>query len=311
MDILSGRSALRRWTIASIVGNMVLVVTGALVRLTKSGLGCPTWPQCDSRSYLPHPELGVHGAIEFGNRLLTFVLAAIAIGTLLAAYRARPVDKILRRLAVVAALGIPAQAVIGGLSVLSQLNPWVVALHLVASVALIMLCVAMAHRTSASAPSVVPATTVALTRVVFAIGLLVCALGAVVTGAGPNSGDGAAQRNGMSLEWTAKTHAVAVWALVAMTIWLVIRLRGHQGAYRAAHILLGIELLQGSVGYVQYFTHLPLGIVIAHMLGTALFSAALMHLLLSVRGTPFGGDRAPAQPMNSASTAAATKTSAR
>lgn len=311
MDILSGPAALRRWTIASVVANMVLVVTGALVRLTKSGLGCPTWPQCDSRSYLPHPELGVHGAIEFGNRLLTFVLAAIAIGTLVAAYRARRVDKTLRRLAVIAALGIPVQAVIGGLSVLSQLNPWVVAMHLVASVALIMLCVAMAHRASATAPSVVSVRTLALARVVFAVGLLVCALGAVVTGAGPNSGDGAAQRNGMSLEWTAKTHAVAVWVLVALTVWLVIRLRGSRPAYRAAHILLGIELLQGLVGYVQYFTHLPLGIVITHMLGTALFSAALMHLLLSVRGTAIGAGSVPAQPMNSASTAAATKTSAR
>ncbi|MGB4917049.1 MAG: COX15/CtaA family protein, partial [Propionicimonas sp.] len=89
MDLLTSRVALRRWTVASLVSNMTLIVTGGLVRVTQSGLGCSTWPQCEPGSYLPHPEAGAHAFIEFGNRLLTFVLVAVALGTLLAAWRAR------------------------------------------------------------------------------------------------------------------------------------------------------------------------------------------------------------------------------
>ena len=143
MDVLSvvrGRSALRRWAVVSLIMNMVIVVTGGLVRLTGSGLGCPTWPKCTDESYLTHPALGVHGAIEFGNRLLTFVLIIAAVLTFVSAllYRedGRP-RRDLRWLTAGMALGIPLQGVIGGITVLTQLNPYVVALHLVLSMILI------------------------------------------------------------------------------------------------------------------------------------------------------------------------------
>ena len=113
MDLLTSRVALRRWTVASLVSNMTLIVTGGLVRVTQSGLGCSTWPQCEPGSYLPHPEAGAHAFIEFGNRLLTFVLVAVALGTLLAAWRARDAAgnprRRLRALALWAGPGIPAQ----------------------------------------------------------------------------------------------------------------------------------------------------------------------------------------------------------
>ncbi len=304
MDVL-GTKALRGWTVASLVANMTLIVTGALVRLTGSGLGCPTWPRCTADSYIPHPELGLHGIIEFANRLLTFVLAALAIVTFLAARRAvrtRAMPPIMVPLALAAGVGIPLQAVIGGLSVLSQLNPWVVGLHLVLSIALIFCCVWMVQLAWGVAP--VPLAGLGRTAVVavFWLGLVVLALGVLTTGSGPNAGDGAATRNGFNLDLMAKIHAWSVWAFLILTVIALVAVR-HTRARPAVVAVLAVALLQGAVGYVQYFTGLPLGIVITHMLGTAVFSAVLSHLYLLAR-------RRPLQ-KSSGSTAAAAKTSAR
>ena len=129
---------------ATLVANVVLVVTGGAVRLTGSGLGCPTWPRCTSSSFTPHGALDIHAAIEFGNRLLTFVLVAIAVATFLAAWSSSRTE--VRVLAFVLALGIPAQAIIGGVTVLTDLNPWVVSFHLLCSLAIIGLSVLFLHR---------------------------------------------------------------------------------------------------------------------------------------------------------------------
>ncbi len=281
MDLLNSDKALRSWTVASLVANMVIIWTGALVRVTGSGLGCPTWPECEAGSYVPTPESGLHGAIEFGNRLLTFVLAAIAIGTALAAWRAVRAGRTPRRLfglALGVGFGIIAQAVIGGISVLMQLNPWVVGLHMVASVVLILLCLEMVHLAFRMAPAPASDRVWTLSRAVFWLGMVVVALGVVVTGAGPHSGDGGALRNGLSTEWTAKAHAWAVWLLVILTVtglvlaWSDARLR------RLWATLLAVELVQGLIGYVQYFTHLPVLLVLGHMVGTTLFIVAVGHL---------------------------------
>lgn len=285
MDLVTSPAsrALRGWSIASLAANVVIVWTGALVRLTKSGLGCDTWPQCEAGSYVPVPESGIHGLIEFGNRLLTFVLAAIAIGTFLAARRAWREGGAPKRvvwLSLGVGLGIVAQAVIGGLSVLAGLNPWVVGLHMVASVVLIVLCVVLVHGAFTLRPVPVPGRMWLLTRAVTWIGVAVLLLGPVVTGAGPNSGDGAALRSGLSLEWTAKVHAWAVWALVALTVVGLVLAWGDARLRRLWASLLVVELLQGAIGYVQYFTSLPLGLVLAHMIGTTAFVVALAHLRL-------------------------------
>ncbi|MFP5416601.1 MAG: COX15/CtaA family protein [Actinomycetes bacterium] len=282
---MSTRS-LRVWTPASLVANMAIVWTGALVRLTGSGLGCPTWPECEPGSYTPTEAMGIHGLIEFGNRLLTFVLVAIALGTFLAAWRAwrrGEAPARLPRLAFAVGAGIIAQAVIGGLSVLAQLNPWIVGLHMAASVVLILVCVAMVHFAYGVPRVPQPGRLAALMPVVFWLGMAVIALGVVVTGAGPHAGDGAAQRNGLSPEWTAKAHAWAVWALVALTAlgllwaWADPRLR------RLWLGLLAVELLQGAIGYVQYFAHLPILLVLLHMVGTTLFAAWLGHVAFLTR----------------------------
>ncbi|MGZ4453954.1 MAG: COX15/CtaA family protein, partial [Nocardioides sp.] len=128
------RARLVPLAIANLCANILLVVTGGVVRLTSSGLGCPTWPKCTEGSYVRHGATGIHGVIEFSNRMLTYVLTAIAIAVVVAAWK--HVGRV-RRLAVGIALGIPLQAVIGGISVLTDLNPWVVSFHLLASMAMI------------------------------------------------------------------------------------------------------------------------------------------------------------------------------
>ncbi len=286
MDLVSSDRALRRWALASLVANIVIIWTGALVRLTKSGLGCPTWPECQAGSYVWVPEQGLHGAIEFGNRLLTFVLVVVALGMALAARRAvadRRQPRRLLGLAVAVGLGIVAQAIIGGVSVLTQLNPWVVGLHMAVSVVLILLCLAMVHRAFGLRPVAVTDAQRALATAVFWLGLVVVVLGVVVTGAGPNAGDGAALRNGLSLEWTAKVHAWAVWLLVALTALGVARSAGAPRLRRWFAVVLACEVLQGAIGYAQYFAHLPIGLVLAHMVGTTAFVASVGHLFLLTR----------------------------
>ncbi len=304
MDLLNSPAALRRWTVASLLANMGLVVTGGLVRVTGSGLGCSTWPQCEPGSYVPHPEAGGHAFIEFGNRLLTFALVAIAIGTFLAAVRARTAAgrprRRLRRLALVAALGIPVQAVIGGVSVLTLLNPWVVGLHMVVSIVLIVVCVLMVHEARPVRPEPLAGTPRLLAVVVFWVGVLGMLLGVVVTGAGPNSGDGGAARSGLDLEATARLHSLTIWVVVLATLALAWLVRHQPALLRAVLLVVAVEGFQAAVGYTQYYLGLPPALVAAHMLGTALFTAAIAHLWWLTRAEPTPGDRAITAPVAAA-----------
>lgn len=289
MDLVDSPRALRRWALANLVANIVIIWTGALVRLTRSGLGCPTWPRCTADSFTTVPEQGWHGVIEFGNRLLTFVLVAIAIGLCIASLRAVARGSQPRRLVGFAAaigLGIIAQAIIGGISVRMQLNPWVVGLHMLASAALVLLSVEIVHVAYDLAPAVVSDRVRTLANVVFGLGCLIIVLGIVVTGSGPNAGDGAAQRNGLDIAWTAKVHAWAVWLLVALTAIGVWWSRGERRVRALFVGVLACELLNGLIGYIQYFTHLPWGLVLGHMVGTSLFLAALAHLWRLGGGAP-------------------------
>lgn len=275
--------ALRVWTVASLVMNVVIIVTGAIVRLTSSGLGCATWPQCNGTSYVARPEDGIHGAIEFGNRTLTFVLIAVAVGTLVTAFRVKATaggtsTRSLRILAILVLAGMPLQGVIGGITVLTELNPWMVSLHLLLSVVLIALCVVMVHDAyDISALSVSPVGR----RLLVAIRLvtaLVIVLGTVVTGAGPHSGDGAATRNGLSPEFAARIHAGSVWLLLILTVALFVVTKS-----RLVAVLLGVQFLQGVIGYVQYFTGLPVLGVVLHMLGIGVLTAATTHVYWRLR----------------------------
>jgi cytochrome c oxidase assembly protein subunit 15 len=263
----------RRWLVrfgwASLVANCVLVVTGGAVRLTGSGLGCSTWPRCNGSSFTPHGAMNVHSAIEFGNRTLTFVLTAIAVATFVAAWQSGRRE--LRWLAFALGLAIPAQAVIGGITVLTDLNPWIVSLHLVCSLAIIEVAVVFLWRIDRPLPR--PTT---LAWAAFAASWAVLYLGTVVTGAGPHAGDADSRRNGLSSLQTAQLHADLVFLLVGLSLALLLLART-----RAVVVLVAIEVGQGATGFVQYFTHLPIVLVGFHMLGSALIAAAVTWVLLT------------------------------
>ena len=297
-----------RLAYASLVANTLIVLTGGAVRLTGSGLGCPTWPRCTEQSFVPHGELGIHGLIEFGNRLLTYVLVAVAVATWVAVWRlterrgrrardewaspsatSRTGRRSLRRIATLLALGIPAQAVIGGVTVLTDLNPWVVALHLMVSMGLISGSVLLMHRLREG--DAVPIRTVrpAMSRLVRCTYLLVWVvlyLGTVVTGSGPHAGDRDSPRNGLDPQIWSHAHAAAVYGLVGLTVACLVVAR-NSGApapvVRCVGWLLGLELAQGVVGVVQYTTGLPTPLVWVHLFGASLLVAAATELLLQTR----------------------------
>ncbi|MGQ0844897.1 MAG: COX15/CtaA family protein [Sporichthyaceae bacterium] len=280
---------LQRLALASIVANVGIVVTGGAVRLTGSGLGCPTWPRCHEDSYVPTGELSMHEAIEFGNRMLTYVLGAVALATLVAALRYRPQRRDLRRLGIVLFVGIPAQAVLGGITVLTDLNPWVVMGHFMLSMVLIGLSTVLYHRVGEGDGPALPLVGVRTRRVVvgiLALTFVVLYLGTIVTGSGPHAGDAQAPRTGLDSHLFSMLHADAVLVLVATTLLLNLWLR-RRGAppavCRAALVLLAVQLAQGAVGYVQYFTDLPEVLVGVHMLGAGLLVVATTRLALATR----------------------------
>ncbi len=279
---------LRELALASVVANVVIVVTGGAVRLTGSGLGCPTWPQCTGSSLTPTKANSIHGVIELTNRQLTFVLGAIAVATLLAAYRQRRELP----LAALAFAGIPAQAVLGGITVLTDLNPWTVAAHFLLSMSIIAVTTLLwwrlrIPRGAGFAPAVL------LARLIVVTAAAVLALGTIVTGSGPHAGDkGATHRIALDPGGVAQLHADAVMVLIALTVGLVILLRttgASEAMRRAAWWLFGVELGQGLIGYVQYFTHVPSGLVALHMLGACLVWIFALRVLLTVQPVTASG----------------------
>ncbi len=273
--------------LANAVANGVIVVTGGAVRVTGSGLGCPTWPECIDGSITPTPELAGHGVIEFANRLLTFALAVIAIATVVAVFRS--VRRDLRRLAVIGFLGIPAQALLGGVTVLTGLNPWTVAAHFLVSSVLVAVATTLWLRSREPGVGqlvVRPALTALTTGIAVAVAA-VLVLGTIVTGSGPHSGDPDAGRTGLSAEQMSQLHADVVFLLVGLLIGLVVALRATDApgrVRRAARDLVVVVLAQGVVGFVQYFTDLPVVLVLVHMAGAVLVTAYTARLLWSVRG---------------------------
>jgi heme a synthase len=271
---------LRRLAWATLVANVALVVTGGAVRLTGSGLGCPTWPRCDDQSFTPHGATGIHQLIEFGNRTLTFVLVAIAVATYVAARQSGRRD--LTRMSLFLALAIPAQAVLGGITVLTDLNPWVVSLHLVISLVIVAAAVLFLHRLDHPARPRASGMVAALACTTYAVTWLVLYAGTVVTGSGPHAGDAKAPRNGLDPLQISQLHADLVFLLIGLSAGLWFALRAAGADPRPATALLAVEALQAAIGFVQYFAGLPVAVVMLHMLGAALVVAAATVLLISV-----------------------------
>lgn len=291
----------------AVAANAGIIVSGGAVRLTKSGLGCPTWPRCTPESMIPSssPEhSAANMAIEFGNRTVTFLILAVAVAVFTAAARSAPRRRDVVRLAAVQPLGVVAQAGWGGLTVLTDLNPAVVAGHYMLSAALLLAAVTLFVRTGEGdrTPRVVVAArvrTLALVLAGFVVALLVA--GTIVTGTGPHAGDDKAPRFGFDIEQVARVHGALAWLTVALTITLMIVLRrtgAPAGVRRSALVLFALELAQGVIGYVQYFTGVPAGLVALHMLGSALMWIAALKVVFAMR------DRGPVSAVVSTAPAA-------
>jgi heme a synthase len=270
------RRRFRRFALAAIITNVGIVFSGGLVRVTGSGLGCPTWPRCDEESFVPTPggaHAGWQTAIEFGNRMLTFVVLAAALAVLYEARRQRahhPPSVL--RLAWALPLGVLAQAVMGGITVLTGLTPFTVAMHFLLSMVLIAIAVVLHERVRLPDPGAPPRAGLRLaTTALVVVAFLVLVLGTLVTGAGPHAGDPSTPRLGVDIRLVALAHADAVWLLVGLTVALVaVTWRTSTRVSRALRVLLAIQLVQGTIGYVQYATGIPEALVAAHILGAAL-----------------------------------------
>ena len=261
-----------------------LVVTGGAVRLTGSGLGCPTWPECTEGSYTPvahqaEPQLNVW--IEFGNRLLTFVLVIASVAVVIAVIRSNRKD--LRGLAMGQFLGIFGQGILGGITVLTDLNPIPVAGHLLLSIILIAGAASLYSRRYESAIFVKasPLTNnLALAHI--AISFLVIVLGTIVTGSGPHAGDAQAKRFGFDIRTVAWMHADAVIFLLGLTLAFYVAMGTSVRTKKAIKMFTVIALAQGAIGYIQYFTGIPEILVAAHLLGATLVWIAAWRIRLSV-----------------------------
>ena len=262
-----------------------LVLTGGAVRLTGSGLGCPTWPECTSGSYTPVPhqaEGQLHAWIEFGNRLLTFALFAAAIAVLAHVLITRRSD--LRLLALGQLLGILGQGVLGGITVLTDLHPLPVAGHLLLSIVLIAGAASLYSRReySAIARTNLEPLTRRISQLHIALTFVVIMLGTLVTGSGPHAGDEKARRFGFDIRTVAWLHADVVIALLGVTAAFYILVRSDKELVRRIAVFSIVALAQGAIGYIQYFTGIPEILVAAHLLGATLVWIAAWRIRITV-----------------------------
>lgn len=284
--------SLRLLALLGVIGNAGIIGTGGAVRVTKSGLGCPDWPKCTGTSLVPTSSPDHHSinmAIEFGNRMLTFLVLAIGVLVFVAAMRLRPRRKDLVLLALAQPMSVIAQAVVGGIVVLTDLHPAAVGLHFLISPALLIFCVALWVRAGEGDQAPRPLVGPGLRRMAFALcgaaGIVLIA-GTVVTGTGPHAGDDKAHRWGFVIEDVAKIHAGLAWITVALTVTLLVmayRSDAPAALRRRVLELFVLELAQGMIGYIQYFTGVPATLVVLHMLGAALMWIAALRVVFATR----------------------------
>ncbi|MEV0448170.1 COX15/CtaA family protein [Streptomyces sp. NPDC050600] len=294
---------LRRAALSAVVMSVVIIVTGGAVRLTGSGLGCDTWPKCTDDSLIVTAEQGFHGFVEFGNRMLTYVLSAAVGWAIIAARSTKPRRRGLTRLGWAQFWIVMSNAVIGGITVWMGLNPWTVAGHFLAANSLLTVAVITWHRTGegdGTPKPRVPGPVRKLSWAIVLVSALLIALGTTVTGAGKHAGDSSDVPR-MPWDWTdaAHIHAIAAWAVCALAVamWLVLRVVDAPDDTRArARDLLIVLVAQGAIGYVQYFTGVPEVMVAAHMLGSSLMWIAVLRLALSLRERPVTTAPIPTEP---------------
>jgi cytochrome c oxidase assembly protein subunit 15 len=257
---------------AALIANIGITVTGALVRLTASGLGCPEWPLCTADSLVNTPEMGIHGVIEFGNRVLTLVLLLVTVLLIVVLWRMRKERRDLWRFALVLLFGIPLQAVVGGISVWADLNPYVVGLHFVLSIAMTIVATVLVIR-------VVDVDQVSRLRHVPALSWLVASgtavtlvVGILTTGSGPHAGDADAPRNGLDSELLQHFHSWPAYVTLALAAFAGLRASGLSRHWFAW--LIGAFAVQATLGIIQSRTGLPVALVALHV-ALAMITAAV------------------------------------
>lgn len=285
-------ASMRLLALLGVIGNAGIIGTGGAVRVTESGLGCPEWPKCTGDSLVPaaspdHPAVNM--AIEFGNRMLTFLVLAVGVAVFVAALRLRPRRRDLVALAAAQPLSVFAQAIVGGIVVLTELHPASVSLHFLVSPVLLIFCVALWVRAGeGDAPPralVGPGVRRLALALCVAVGGVMVA-GTVVTGTGPHAGDADSRRYGFNIEDVARVHSAFAWATVVLTIALLVvlfRTRAPGEVRRRAAEVFVLLLAQGVLGYVQYFMGVPAALVVLHMLGSALIWIWALRVVFAMR----------------------------
>lgn len=280
----------RFFAVTSLVIQILIVATGGAVRLTGSGLGCPTWPLCTDSSLIATPEMGVHGAIEFGNRLLSILVGIVAILMVMMLIRLRRERRDLMTLAFVILGGTVLQGLIGGLSVRVQLDPSVVGVHFAISTILVAVSAALVYRVWTGPRGerlIVARPTAVLTHVTsFFVAVTVIA-GILTTGAGPHAGDDGSARNGLDASILQHVHSWPGYVLIALTLLLVIVFAagGQRRPRNFAILLLVLEVVQALIGIIQSRNGLPILLVGSHMIVACGIAAAMTVVVLSLRST--------------------------
>lgn len=285
-----GRPALRWAALLAVVASVLIIVTGGIVRVTGSGLGCPTWPSCTADTLAPTVEMGIHGVIEFGNRLLTGVLCVI-VGWLIIVARLQrhPVPQV-TRWAWAQFWVVALNAIVGGITVVARLSPYIVAAHFLAATLLLTAATVAWHRVGQldqPAPPASPDQAVrGLASTLLTLTAILLVAGTVVTGTGPHAGD-SSEVERIPLDWTAVTivHSVTAAAVFLVAVLIAVRVRAafiDPVRHRIAVFLI-VFLGQGLVGIIQVATALPELVVVLHMLGSALVWIGVIRVFLDTQ----------------------------
>ncbi|MDA8045535.1 MAG: COX15/CtaA family protein [Actinomycetota bacterium] len=281
--------AFRRIAAVAVVSLVLVVVTGAAVRLTGSGLGCTTWPKCDANSVVA--PMRYHAWVEFGNRLINAVVTVASIGAFVAALRRRPRRRDLSRLSFGLVVGLIAEVVLGAIVVYTKLNPVLVSIHFLLGLAFLAVAVILYERARladgpAEVRNLVGPLQIGLARLCLLALTVVAALGTIVTSTGPHGGAPDAPRYHLSLHAVAQIHGTSVEIFLAITLvmmWSLVRSGAPAAVLHRAELMLVALVAQAAVGYAQYFDGDPVGIVAVHVAGASLLVIATLHYYFGLR----------------------------
>lgn len=282
--------AYQRITLLALIALTFIIVTGAAVRLTGSGLGCSDWPTCEDNKLIA--PLEYHAMVEFVNRTITGLVSLAVILAVLGSLVRSPKRRDLTWWSLGLVAGVIAQIVLGGLTVLFELRPPFVIGHFLLSIVLVWNAVVLheraGHDGSAGLP-LVPARIRRLGRLLVAAAAVVILTGTIVTGTGPHGGDQEVERLPYDITEVARNHSAAAWIFVALVVWILVELRRSGSPIevaRRARMLAVVVLAQGAIGYLQYFTGVPPWLVMLHILGSVLVWIAALRFYLSLIARP-------------------------